>query len=503
MEIRFVRPFEPDTGTLAVGVAAGGVLTAPAAAIDDRTDGLIGRILEANPRFEGKPEQSLALPLPTGLRASRLLLIGLGEPEKLDALVLQRLGGSLMTTFNRLGETQAAIHLDLPPGSPLDPAEAAAEFAFGARVGSYRFDRYRTEEPEEKKPSLRELAILLDKAEPARTAFEPLDRLADGVILTRDLVSEPANVLHPRSFAERCSHELEPLGVEVEILDEERLRDIGMGALLAVGQGSAFPSQVVVMRWNGLPAGSTAAPVAIIGKGVTFDTGGISIKPAGGMEDMKWDMGGAGAVTGLMKALAGRRARVHAVGLIGLVENMPSDRAQRPGDVVTSLSGKTIEVINTDAEGRLVLADVLTYAQDRCKPQVMIDLATLTGAVIVALGGKHAGLFANDDELARRLSEAGTAVGEEVWRLPLGESYDRDLDSDIADVRNVAGSRDAGAIIGAQFLQRFVGKVPWAHLDIAGVTWSKKDSPTSPRGGTGFGVRLLDRLIADHYESRA
>ena len=288
-------------------------------------------------------------------------------------------------------------------------------------------------------------------------------------------------------------------GLTVEVLDENRLSELGMGALLGVAQGSVRPPRVVVMQYRGVAA--DVAPLAFIGKGVTFDTGGISIKPAGGMWDMKWDMAGAGVVIGLMRLLAARRARVNAVGLVGLVENMPSGAAQRPGDIVRSMSGQTIEVLNTDAEGRLVLADVLWYCQDRFKPTAMIDLATLTGAVIVALGHENAGLFANNDELAERLVAAGKAVGEPVWRLPLAESYDRAIDSDAADVKNIAGDRAAGSIIGAQFVQRFVNNVPWAHLDIAGVAWSKKDAPTVPKGATAFGVRLLDRFVADYYES--
>jgi leucyl aminopeptidase len=283
------------------------------------------------------------------------------------------------------------------------------------------------------------------------------------------------------------------------VLDEKRLTELGMGALLGVAQGSVRPPRVVVMQYRG--AAADVAPVAFIGKGVTFDTGGISIKPAGGMWDMKWDMAGAGVVIGLMRLLAARRARVNAVGLVGLVENMPSGNAQRPGDIVRSMSGQTIEVLNTDAEGRLVLADVLWYCQDRFKPKAMIDLATLTGAVIVALGHENAGLFANNDELAERLIAAGKAVGEHVWRLPLAETYDRAIDSDAADVKNIAGDRAAGSIIGAQFVQRFVNNVPWAHLDIAGVAWSKKDAPTVPKGATAFGVRLLDRFVADYYET--
>ncbi len=364
---------------------------------------------------------------------------------------------------------------------------------------AWRFDKYRTKEAKDKKPTLAGLTLVTRAARTARTAYGRLGHIADGVFLTRDLVSEPANVIYPETLAARAKA-LTKLGVTVEVLTEARMRKLGMGALLGVGQGSSRDSRVVVMRWNGAPRGSKHAPVAFVGKGVTFDTGGISIKPAGGMEDMKWDMGGSGVVIGLMAVLAGRRAKVDAVGVVGLVENMPSATAQRPGDVVTSMSGQTIEVINTDAEGRLVLSDALWYCQTRFKPRIMVDLATLTGAIIVALGSYHAGMFANDDRLAERLTAAGKATGEHLWRMPLGERYDKDINSAIADMKNVGKAREAGSTAGAVFLQRFVGKTTWAHLDIAGVTWSKSDSPTVPAGSTAFGVRLLDRLVADSYE---
>jgi len=308
-------------------------------------------------------------------------------------------------------------------------------------------------------------------------------------------------VLNPAEMADRCK-KLTELGLKVEVLGPREMTRLGFGALLGVAQGSVNEPRMVVMQWNGAGNGrkrGTAKPVAFIGKGVTFDTGGISIKPAGGMEDMKWDMGGAGVVIGLMRALAGRRARANVVGICGCVENMPSGTAQRPGDIVKSMSGQTVEVINTDAEGRLVLGDALWYCQDRFKPQFMVNLATLTGAIIVALGHEQSGIFANNEQLADRLIAAGKAVDERLWRMPLGDGYDRMLDSDAADMKNIGG-RDAGSITAAQFLQRFVNGVPWAHLDIAGTTWSKKDAPTVPKGATAFGVRLLDRFVADNYE---
>jgi leucyl aminopeptidase len=374
----------------------------------------------------------------------------------------------------------------------------------GVLLRSYRFARYRTTEKEDDKPKLERVSVATDATAAAKSTWAPMRAVADGVFLARDLVSEPPNILHPPEMAERCKA-LESLGLVVEVLGPKEMKKLGFGALLGVAQGSDQEPRMVVMQWNGASKGKKSGqkPVAFIGKGVTFDTGGISIKPAAGMEDMKWDMAGAGTVIGLMAALAGRRAKVDAVGLVGLVENMPGSKAQRPGDVVKTASGQTVEVINTDAEGRLVLADVLHYCQGRFAPRFMVDLATLTGAIIIALGHEHAGLFSNDDELSARLTAAGKAVGEACWRMPLGEAYDKQIKSDIADMKNVGG-RPGGSITAAQFIQRFIdtkaGPMPWAHLDIAGVAWTTKDLPTVPKGATAFGVRLLDRLVAEHYE---
>jgi leucyl aminopeptidase len=323
--------------------------------------------------------------------------------------------------------------------------------------------------------------------------------VAEGIFLARDLITEPPNVLTPTEMAERC-RALTKLGVKVEIMGPKELEKLGFGALLGVSQGSVQEPRMVVMQWNGAGGRKPRKPLVFVGKGVTFDTGGISIKPAGGMEDMKWDMAGAGAVVGLMAALAGRKAKADVVGLVGLVENMPSGSAQRPGDVVTSYSGQTIEVLNTDAEGRLVLADVLWYAQEKFDPAFMVNLATLTGAIIVALGQEHGGMFSNDEDLAQKLTSAGLATGEKLWRMPLGDAYDKAIKSDIADMKNIGG-RHGSAIIAAQFIQRFVNSKPWAHLDIAGMAWSSKDAACVPKGATAYGVRLLDRLVRDHYEA--
>ncbi|HLZ75194.1 leucyl aminopeptidase, partial [Phenylobacterium sp.] len=386
------------------------------------------------------------------------------------------------------------LRLELPDAS----AELAARAALGVRLGSYRFDKYRTKEPAEKKPSVVKAEVAASDGTAALAAFTPLAALADAVAFTRDLVSEPPNVLYPAEFAARVKA-LESLGLEVEVLGEAEMMKLGMGSLLAVGQGSVRDSQLVVIKWYGADD-KKAQPVAFVGKGVCFDTGGISIKPAENMEDMKWDMGGSAAVAGLMHVLAGRKAKVNAIGILGLVENMPDGNAYRPGDVLTSMSGQTIEVINTDAEGRLVLADAVWYCQDRFKPKFMVDLATLTGAIIIALGHDLAGCYANNEELAANLIAASQAEGEPLWRMPLPAAYDKNIDSMIADMKNTGG-RPGGSITAAMFIQRFVNGTPWAHLDIAATAWRNPSKvPTSPDGATGYGVRLLNRMVAEKYE---
>jgi leucyl aminopeptidase len=499
MKISFTRIELPSSGAIAVGVYQDRKLTPTAAQLDKQSKGAIERALAAS-RFKGKPDDMLTVLAPAGLEASRIVLVGLGKPGALDALGVQALGGRLAAGLANTGETAAAVAIDDGSDQKLPTAEQAAHFAYGARLRSYRFDKYRTTEKSETKPSLKKLTVMCSDPSAAKKAYDPLQKISDGVFFTRDLVSEPSNVIYPETLAQEAQ-KLSELGVKVEILGEKKMRELGMGALLGVGQGSERESQLVVLQWEGAPEARSKAPVAIIGKGVTFDTGGISIKPAAGMEDMKWDMAGAGAVIGTMHALAGRKARANVVGIAGLVENMPSGTAQRPGDVVKSMSGQTIEVINTDAEGRLVLADALWYCRDRFKPQAMIDLATLTGAIMVSLGKEHAGLFSNNDALAERLLAAGKGVGEPLWRMPLGEAYDKLINSDIADMKNI-GNRYGGSITAAQFLQRFVKDTPWAHLDIAGMAWAEKDAPMVPKGATAFGVRLLDRFIADNYEEK-
>jgi leucyl aminopeptidase len=496
MKLVFAKPALPSQGVLVVGVLEGGKKLPAAQAIDAKTGGALKRLLDAA-KFEGKKDQVAVLMAPAGVKLSRVVAIGLGKADKIDAKGLESFGARAAMEAVNAKEAEAFLAVDPIPGLKMDEAEMAACMALGAALKNWRFDRYFTKEKAEDKPKLKTLSLLVRNAAAAKKAYAPLSAVVDGVMLTRELQSEPANVIHPESMAARA-RELAKLGVKVEVLGEAQMKRLGMNALLGVGQGSARESKLVVFTWNGA-RNKAVKPVAVVGKGVTFDSGGISIKPAGGMEEMKWDMSGAAVVFGLMKALAKRKAKVNVVGIAGLVENMPSGTAQRPGDVVTSMSGQTIEVINTDAEGRLVLADALWYCQNRFKPAVMIDLATLTGAILIALGSEYAGLFSNDDKLSDRLVKAGETVGEPLWRLPLGEAYDKLIKSEIADIKNV-GDGKAGSITAAQFLKRFVNDVPWAHLDIAGTAWTKKDLPTVPKGAAAFGVRLLERFIAENYE---
>jgi leucyl aminopeptidase len=451
---------------------------------------------------------------PAGFKADRLLVVGTPGPQadasdqKAKAEIkpegaqnpadYANLGGFVLGKLGR--GSIAAIVFD-PPRAPDNPAAAAADFALGAELREYRFDRYKTKKKDEDENGPSEIVLAVPDPVAARAEAKRREAVAEGVLTARSLVNEPANILYPEEFANRAK-ELEKLGVEVEILDEPAMKTLGMWALLGVGQGSARQSRLVIMRWRGIKSAAAKAksqPIAFVGKGVTFDTGGISIKPAAGMEDMKGDMAGAACVVGLIKALALRKAKVDAIGAIGLVENMPGANAQRPGDIVKSMSGQTIEIINTDAEGRLVLADALWYLQDRFKPKFIVDLATLTGAVLVALGQEHAGLFSNDEDLAEKLLAAGKATGEKLWRLPLGPAYDKLIDSKFADMKNTGG-RHAGSITAAQFLQRFVNGAPWAHLDIAGTGMGSPANDVNQSWGSGFGVRLLDRFIADNYE---
>jgi len=456
---------------------------------------LVKRAADTN-QFKGKSGSILDILAPQGLKVSRLIVAGAGKPSAIKEHDFLKLGGAAAGKL-RAGNGAVTVIAELPDGA-MKPDQAAA-VAAGLQLRAYRFDRYKTKKKDGEDAAVRaDVSLAVGDVTAARKAFAPSAHIVDGVIMARELVNEPPNVLFPVEFARRAG-QLKKLGVEVEILDVKAMTKLGMGALLGVAQGSTQPGRTVIMRWNGGKRGDQ--PVAFIGKGVCFDTGGISIKGASSMEDMKGDMGGAACVVGLMHALAARKARVNAVGAIGLVENMPDGNAQRPGDIVTSMSGQTIEIINTDAEGRLVLADVLWYVAKKFKPKFMVDLATLTGAIMVALGTEYAGLFSNNDELAERLTEVGLATGERVWRMPLGPEYDKQIDSQFADMKNT-GTRNGGSITAAQFLQRFVDDTPWAHLDVAGTAMGAPKSDINHSWGSGFGVRLLERLVAEYYEAK-
>lgn len=445
----------------------------------------------ATESFKGKAKTSLAIPAPSVVDADRLVVIGVGGQKDRTAMDWAQLGG--LVAGKAAGKSATAV-LDLP-GVEVTP-DAVADMVLGVHLRRYSFDRYKTKKDDSKPNGTARLSFSVADPAAMKKALKAREGVAAGVIIARDLVNEPPNVLGPKEFAARAEA-LTKLGVEVEILDEKAMQKLGMRALLGVGQGSTRGSRVAIMRWNGGRSGDQ--PIAFIGKGVVFDSGGISIKPGGGMEDMKGDMAGAACVVGLMHALASRKAKANVVGAIGLVENMPDGNAQRPGDIVTTMSGQTIEIINTDAEGRLVLADVLWYVQDRFKPKFMVDLATLTGAILVALAQEYAGLFSNNDELAQRLTAAGQATGERVWRMPLGPEFDKMIESKFADMKNTGG-RHGGSSTAAALLQRFVNDVPWAHLDIAGTAMGSPQSEINKGWSSGWGVRLLDRLVRDHYE---
>ncbi|SHM75629.1 leucyl aminopeptidase [Roseibium suaedae] len=445
--------------------------------------------------FSGKKGSSLDLIAPAGLSLDRLFVFGTGDLAVYAEEDWLKLGGSIQACALSAKAARVTVVFDLPGEAPVD-ADKAALVAMGAVLRSYVFDAYKSPKAGEDAPVNVKIEFAVEDPKAAKKAWSRYEAVSGGVCLARDLVNLPPNDLGTVEFAEKAK-ELEKLGVEVEILGEKELKKLKMGALLGVAQGSARPPRLAIMRWNG--GKKDDAPLAFVGKGVVFDSGGISIKPGAGMDEMKGDMGGAAAVTGLMHALAGRKAKVNVVGVIGLVENMPDAGAYRPGDILTAMSGTTIEILNTDAEGRLVLADALWYTQERFKPAFMIDLATLTGAVLVALGHEHAGMYSNNDELADRLNAAGKSSGETVWRMPLSKAYDKLIDTPNADVKNTGG-RMGGSITAAQFLQRFTNNVTWAHLDIAGTAFGPAKHEYNQSWATGYGVRLLDRLVADFYE---
>lgn len=474
--------------TVVVPVMQDNKLTPAAKKLDEATGGMIGAYLARQKNFTGKPGQTLEMAALPKQAFARIVLVGSGEPDKLTERDSETIGQKLFAALQSAGAESALIHTD----------GIAAEFmAFGLKLKSYAFTAYRSKSKEDKAAKLSKIIFAGKEATAAARNFKALEAVAAGITLARDLTNTPPNDLYPETYAARIKKELSPLGVKVEVMDEKKLKTLGFGAHLAVGQGSARPPRVVVMHWNGLGQEKKAkgGPLALVGKGITFDTGGISIKPASSMDEMKMDMGGSAAVVGTMKALALRKAKTDVVGIVALAENMPGGNAYRPGDILTSLSGKTIEVLNTDAEGRLVLCDSLTYVQQKYKPCAIIDLATLTGAIIVSLGHEFCGGFVNDDDLWSKIDAAGKAAGEKFWRMPLDEVFRKDVESKVADLRNIGTAGKAGSCTAAAFLEAFIeGKTPWAHLDIAGTAMS------SAQGGTGFGVRTLERLISDYYE---
>ncbi|MBE8219933.1 MAG: leucyl aminopeptidase [Alphaproteobacteria bacterium] len=495
IDIKFTSAKISRKGTLVISMAHKGKLGALASILDETSGGAITKAIGVK-KFEGAAGAHFTLLAPANVELDRIIVVGLGDIKKMTTHDAEMFGG---TAWGAAAQADAPITflLEKPKGLALPYNQWVARIASGAMLRGYKFDTYKvkTKKPEGTRALTISSAARMDAV---KKDFKELKAIVEGTILARDLMNEPANILSPPEFAKRA-RTLSKVGVKVEVLSESQMEKKGMGALLGVGQGSVHPSQLVVMQWQG--AAKSVQPIAFVGKGVCFDTGGISIKPAGGMEDMKGDMGGAAAVVGLMHSLASRKAKVNAVGVIGLVENMPDGNAQRPGDIVTSMSGQTIEVLNTDAEGRLVLADALWYTQETFKPRFMIDLATLTGAIMVALGQDYAGLFSNNDKLSAQLDAIGKQEGEKVWRMPLCESFDKMINTPNADMKNIGG-RYAGSSTAGQFLQRFANDVAWAHLDIAGTAMGAPKHTLNQSWGSGFGVRLLDRLVKTHYERK-
>ncbi|MFM2485705.1 leucyl aminopeptidase [Celerinatantimonas yamalensis] len=488
MNIDFSPLTIPETGNIVFLFSENASLSNTAQQLDNQTQGALTRAIEIE-QFSGKKNSLMNLTAPAHTQLNRIIVIGIGKGTELD---IQQAGDTLVQSVERYQLSTIFV--------VADSDEQAAHFAYGLELSNYRFDKYRTRTELQASCILEQVSMLTAQPAQAKLLHQPLHAITQGVKITRDLVWEPANVIYPESFAQYCET-LSDHGLEIEIVNSQKMSELGMGALLGVGQGSAHESLMVILKYQG--AAADQAPVAFLGKGVTFDSGGLSLKPNSSMNTMKEDMGGAATVTGLMVTLAKRKANLNAIGVLGLVENMPSDKAQRPSDVVHSMSGQTIEVMNTDAEGRLVLCDLLTYTQRTFQPKAMFDLATLTGAVLVALGDEIAGIFSNDDQLAAQLTAAGEKEAEPVWRLPMGGQFDRLLSSEIADMRNNGNKlRIGGASVAAQFLARFIENgTPWVHIDIAGTAWAHEHLPNKPKGATGYGIRLLDRLIKEQFEA--
>lgn len=477
--------------------------------MDKESSGLISDFLDRQKKFNGKTGQVVSITAPKDSAYGCFILVGLGDADTLDSLAYENAGGTAYATLKTLGITSAALYVDdESTREKVTTGLAAAHMATGIALRSYEFNKYKNSSDDDASAcKLTDITGVLPSdvtVKEADEAFLGLKASVDGTFLARDLMNEPPNFLYPDSYAQKIKDELKPLGVKVEILDQKKMEKIGMGAALAVGKGSERPPCMVVMHWDGTGKKDAKAPLAFVGKGITFDTGGISIKPSAGMDEMKMDMGGSAAVCGLMKTLAARKAKVNVIAIVALAENMPSHNAYRPGDVVTSLSGKTVEVLNTDAEGRLVLMDALTYIQDTYSPELVVDLATLTGAILVALGTEYCGAFVNDNEMWSQLETASKDTGEKIWRMPLDEAYRKQMEGGISDLNNLGNEgRFGGSCTAAAFLEHVIDEDrKWAHLDIAGTMSWKKDKPTVPKGPVGFGVRLLNKFVADNYEAK-
>lgn len=499
MEIQFLSDAENTDVAIVVGVFEDKELSSAAAFLDETTGGFIKTALKHN-RFRGKLGETLMLIAPNDLKVNRILLAGFGKRDAVTAVSLQEVGGYVYAALENTPDKEVVLHLGDMSINAFDKADVATNVSFGFDLRSWHWDKYQTKKKPEEKPQIEKLTVITDDADAAQKAYEPMRALVEGINACRALQSEPGNILHPDSYPDFVKETLDGLDIGIEVLGEKEMKKLGMGALLGVGQGSIHESKLVIMTYNNGP--KEQDPLAFIGKGVTFDSGGISLKPGPKMEEMIYDMSGSSAVVGLMKTLALRKAKVNVVGVIGIVENMPGGNAQRPGDVVKTMSGQTVEVLNTDAEGRLVLADALWYTQERFKPQFMINLATLTGAILIALGSEYAGLFSNNDDLAEKLFKAGKETGDNLWRLPMNEGYNKMLNTTHADMQNISNGRMAGSITAAQFLERFVNGLPWAHLDIAGTAWvTDRQLPNFEKGATAMGVRVLNKLVQDYYEA--
>ncbi len=495
MKISFESKHAKKVDTIVVFLEKGGKLSKSAKELDTKTKGAIKRAIKSE-GFEGKNSEFITIVSPKGISVSRIIVAGMGIASKITNRCFEILGSSLLNELNKKS-TEACLLIGFDING-VKEADIANELAMGLTLNSYRFNKYFTKTKKEKDVKLKSVTFVVNELVASKKIYTNKKKLADAVFWARDLVTEAPNVLYPESYADIIKKKLEPLGVNVKILGRAQLKKLGMNAMISVGFGSDREEKLVVMEYKG--AAKTKKPVALVGKGITFDTGGISLKPGAGMWDMKFDMGGSAAVVGAMKSIAGRKANANVIAVVALAENMPSARATRPGDVVKSMSGQTIEIQNTDAEGRMVLCDALWYVQEKYKPTHIVDLATLTGACLVALGHEYAAAFSNDEKMPQCLMKTGEEVGDNVWHMPMCDNWNKEMNSKIADMKNIGG-KFAGSATAAHFLKRFIKKgVKWTHLDIAGTAWRDKASVSNPAGATGFGVRLLDRYVQKHFE---